>query len=92
MEHNIRVLVIGRREGLPRIRLREMDQTVAQSGGNTGLRVCLAINYGGRAELVDAFRQPGRRGAARAGCGPRTSTKRPSPPTSTRPACPSRTC
>jgi undecaprenyl diphosphate synthase len=57
MEHNIRVLVIGRREGLPDNALREMDQTVAQSRGNAGLRLCLAINYGGRAELVDAFRR-----------------------------------
>ena len=56
MEHNIRVTVIGRREGLPADALREMDQTVAVSSGNTGLGVCLAINYGSRAELVDAMR------------------------------------
>jgi len=57
LENNLRVTVIGRREGLPAEVLREMDATVAQSSGNTGLRVCLAINYGGRAELVDAVRQ-----------------------------------
>ena len=57
MRNNLRVEVIGRREGLPESALREMDQTVAMSRGNTGLRVCLAINYGGRAELVDAFRR-----------------------------------
>ena len=57
MRNNIRVDVIGRREGLPESALREMDQTVAMSRNNTGLRVCLAINYGGRAELVDAFRR-----------------------------------
>ena len=56
MEHNIRVTVIGRREGLPAEALRGMDQTVATSSGNTGLGVCLAINYGSRAELVDAMR------------------------------------
>ena len=56
MQNNLRVEVIGRREGLPDSALREMDQTVAMSRGNTGMRVCLAINYGGRAELVDAFR------------------------------------
>ena len=27
------------------------------SSGNTGLCVCLAINYGGRAEMVDAVRR-----------------------------------
>jgi undecaprenyl diphosphate synthase len=56
MEHNIRVTVIGRRQGLPGDALREMDKTVALSGQNTGMRVCLAINYGGRAELADAVR------------------------------------
>jgi len=57
MEHKIRVVVIGRREGLPEDVVRDMDQTVAMSAGNTGLRLCLAINYGSRAELVDAARQ-----------------------------------
>jgi undecaprenyl diphosphate synthase len=56
MEHNIRVSIIGRREGLPEEVLRDMDATVALSAGNTGLRLCLAINYGGRGELVDAVR------------------------------------
>jgi len=55
-KHNIRLSVIGRREGIPPAALREMDKTVALSQGNTGLHVCLAINYGGRAELVDAVR------------------------------------
>jgi undecaprenyl diphosphate synthase len=57
MEHNIRVRVIGRREALPEQVLRETDQTVAISRNNTGLVLCLAINYGGRAELVDAVRR-----------------------------------
>ena len=56
MEHNVRVTVIGRREGLPEESLREIDKTVAISSTNTGLNVCLAINYGSRAELVDAVR------------------------------------
>jgi undecaprenyl diphosphate synthase len=56
MEHNVQVTVVGRREGMPAGALREIDQTMAASRHNTGLRVCLAINYGGRAELVDACR------------------------------------
>jgi undecaprenyl diphosphate synthase len=56
MEHNLRMAVIGRREGLPDGALREMDRTVALSSANTGLRVCLAINYGSRAEMADAVR------------------------------------
>jgi undecaprenyl diphosphate synthase len=56
MEHNVRVTVIGRREGLAEDVLHEIDNTVALSRTNSGLKVCLAINYGGRAELVDAMR------------------------------------
>ena len=61
MEHNIRVNWIGRREGLPEVAVRGLDETVAYSAANTGLCVCLAINYGGRAELVDAARALPRR-------------------------------
>ena len=33
-----------------------MDKTIAMTAGNHGLRLCLAINYGARAEIVDAVR------------------------------------
>jgi undecaprenyl diphosphate synthase len=57
MEQGIRVSVIGRRDGIFENALKEMDQTVAMSARNTGMRLCLAINYGSRAELVDACRR-----------------------------------
>jgi undecaprenyl diphosphate synthase len=57
MEQNIRVSVIGRREGIFDNALREMDETVAMSARNNGMRLCLAINYGSRAEIVDACRR-----------------------------------
>jgi undecaprenyl diphosphate synthase len=56
MEQNIRFTTIGRREGLPPPVLREIDENVRLSRDNTGMMLALAINYGGRAELVDAFR------------------------------------
>lgn len=56
VRRGIRLTVIGRRDGMPDDALREMDRTVAATRGNTGLHVCLAINYGGRAELTDAVR------------------------------------
>jgi undecaprenyl diphosphate synthase len=34
-----------------------MDKTVEMSAANNGTRLCLAINYGGRAEMVDAVRR-----------------------------------
>jgi undecaprenyl diphosphate synthase len=56
MEQNIRFSTIGRRAGLPAAVLREMDENIRMSRDNTGMELCLAINYGGRAELVDAVR------------------------------------
>ncbi len=43
-----------------------MDKTIDMSAANTGMRLCLAINYGGRAEMVDAVREHRRRGDATA--------------------------
>lgn len=57
MRQNIRVRVIGRRDGIPDSTLREMDKTIELSAHNTGTRLCLAINYGGRAEMVDAVQR-----------------------------------
>jgi undecaprenyl diphosphate synthase len=57
MENNIRLIHIGRREGLPENVLRELDITAKRSGCNTGLQLCLALNYGSRIEIVDAVRK-----------------------------------
>lgn len=65
MRERIRVSMIGRREGLPAGTLAEIDKTMAMCGNNDGLRLCLAVNYGGRAEIVEAARQLARE--ARAG-------------------------
>ena len=56
MANNLRVNMIGRRDDIPAAVLREMDKTVDMSARNTGMRLCLAINYGARIELVDAVR------------------------------------
>jgi undecaprenyl diphosphate synthase len=56
LAQNIRFTVIGQRSGMPDEVLREMDENVRLSRGNTGLTLCLAINYGSRTELVDAVR------------------------------------
>jgi undecaprenyl diphosphate synthase len=57
MEQEIMVRIIGRRDGIPEQVLREMDKTIEMSSTNTGTRLCLAINYGGRSEMVDAVRR-----------------------------------
>jgi undecaprenyl diphosphate synthase len=56
INENIRLSVVGRRDGLPDSVLAEMDKTIELSREHTGLRLCLAINYGGRQEMVDAVR------------------------------------
>lgn len=55
MRHKIRLGVIGRPEALPAAARRELDASVQTTAGNTGMRLNLAINYGGRTELVDAI-------------------------------------
>jgi undecaprenyl diphosphate synthase len=57
MDENIRFTSIGRREGLPPNVLKELDANLDMSQHNTGLTLCLAINYGGRTELADAMRR-----------------------------------
>lgn len=57
MRERIRVGMIGRREGIPDSTLAEFDRTVAMCGDNDGLRLCLAVNYGARAEIVEAARR-----------------------------------
>ena len=70
MEQNIRVSVIGRREGIAENALREMDETIAMSAANSGMQLCLAINYGSRGELVDACRRIARQRSSVAGFQP----------------------
>jgi undecaprenyl diphosphate synthase len=60
MGNNLRVRMIGRRTGIPDQVLRELDKTVEMSAANTGMWLNLAVNYGGRAEIVDAVQAIGR--------------------------------
>ncbi|MBI3462105.1 MAG: di-trans,poly-cis-decaprenylcistransferase [Planctomycetes bacterium] len=57
IDENIRLSVIGRRDGIPDIVQREMDKTIELSSAHTGMRLCLAVNYGARGELLDAVRR-----------------------------------
>ena len=61
MDNNVRVRMVGRRTDIPEQVLQELDKTVAMSSTNTGMWLNLAINYGSRAELVDAMRAIGQK-------------------------------
>jgi undecaprenyl diphosphate synthase len=53
--NNIRLLVIGRPDQLPEAVRTDVERAMQQTAGNSGMRLAVALNYGGRAELVDAF-------------------------------------
>ena len=56
-ERGVRVVFAGRRDWrVPRRVLRHMDETVALTERNRRMTFCIAFNYGGRAEIVDAVR------------------------------------
>jgi undecaprenyl diphosphate synthase len=53
----IRILVSGRREGLSRLMRRRIEDAEAQTAANSGGTLNVCLNYGGRAELIDAVRR-----------------------------------
>ncbi len=57
LENNIRFRTIGRIEKLPAAVRKEIAETARLSAANTGTTLCLALNYGGRAEIADAARR-----------------------------------
>ncbi|HEX8282266.1 MAG TPA: isoprenyl transferase [Pyrinomonadaceae bacterium] len=61
---NIRFQPIGRIEGLHDSVRRELDRAVERTRGNSGMVLSVALNYGGRAEIVDAVRAAARALAA----------------------------
>lgn len=56
-ENNVRVRVIGEREGVDGDLLRLIDEAVALTSANTRLDLVIAFNYGSRAEIAKAARR-----------------------------------
>src|SRR6266704_165369 len=54
-KNDIRLEAIGRLEALPTPVRNELQAVVQATAGNRGLLVNLAINYSGRADIIDAF-------------------------------------
>jgi undecaprenyl diphosphate synthase len=52
--NNIRMRFLGRSDELPPAVQRDTREAVEATAGNTGMVLCIALNYGGRAEIVDA--------------------------------------
>jgi undecaprenyl diphosphate synthase len=64
MDNDVRLRHVGAREGLPPEVLHELDECAAATAGNRGLTLALALNYGGRAEIVAAVQRLARQVAA----------------------------
>ncbi|MES2791930.1 MAG: isoprenyl transferase [Planctomycetota bacterium] len=57
MRQDLRFAVIGRKSGLTAGVLREMQKTLDISRNNSGMCLCLAVNYGSRSELADTVQR-----------------------------------
>jgi undecaprenyl diphosphate synthase len=56
-KNNMRFTVIGRGDPIPKYLQAKIRQAQELTKNNTGLRVVLALNYGGRQEIVDAAKK-----------------------------------
>src|SRR5206468_3996315 len=56
-KNNIRFITIGRTEELDKSVQRELTYAKRETASNTGMVMCVALNYGGRTEVIDACRQ-----------------------------------
>ncbi|HLG30253.1 MAG TPA: isoprenyl transferase [Candidatus Brocadiales bacterium] len=56
-QNNIRLTAIGRISELPKSVQKELAVSIEESKHNTGTILCLALNYGGRAEIIDAAKR-----------------------------------
>jgi len=54
MDNNVRLVAMGRLDELRSTTRAKLDRTMAATSGNTGLRLNLALSYGGRQEITDA--------------------------------------
>jgi undecaprenyl diphosphate synthase len=55
-QENIRVTIMGRMEGLAPGVVDDLRRTIEKTAGNTAMTLNVGLNYGGRAEIVDAAR------------------------------------
>lgn len=55
-QNNVRLITTGRIDGLSRARQAVLERACKKTRDNTGLVLNLALNYGGRTEIIDAVR------------------------------------
>ncbi|MBC2851988.1 isoprenyl transferase [Cetobacterium sp. 8H] len=55
MKNNVRFIVSGRKDGVSKDLLKEIQNLEEETKNNTGITLNIAFNYGSRAEIVDAI-------------------------------------
>ena len=55
-EKNVRIRILGDKQGLPDLQRAAVISAEERTRNNTGLNLCIALNYGGRQEIVRAAR------------------------------------
>ena len=61
---NVRILILGDKAGLPREQREVLVEAEERTAGNSGLKLNIALNYGGRAEIARAAQEIARLVAA----------------------------
>ena len=56
-EKNVRIRILGDKQGLPEPQRNAVMQAEERTRNNTGLNLCIALNYGGRQEILRAVRR-----------------------------------
>lgn len=56
-DNQVRICCIGNMDGLPESPKRELVNAIEATKNNTGLTLNMALNYGGRMELVEGFKK-----------------------------------
>ncbi|SDT46535.1 Undecaprenyl pyrophosphate synthetase [Paenibacillaceae bacterium GAS479] len=56
IENNVQVRMMGYQENLPSYTLEALEEAIEKTKDNTGLVLNFALNYGSRAEMIDAVR------------------------------------
>lgn len=57
IEKNVRVSMIGHKNPLPGNTKKAVDDAISKTTNNTGLNLNFALNYGGRAEIIEAVKR-----------------------------------
>jgi undecaprenyl diphosphate synthase len=61
MNDNVKLVHLGRMEQLPEVVKSALLGTIEMTNPNTGMIFALALNYGGRAEIIDAAKEIARK-------------------------------